>query len=93
MLARLIWPVSRTIRTGTKLRIVPTTAVIGAPSHQCMMSMIGAPYPSIEETAIRSASAAGSTWRSGVAGSIHWLFCSKPLNMYGSPTKPPCISS
>ena len=43
MLARVIWPVSRTIRSGTKLRMVPTTAVSGAPSHQCMMSMIGAP--------------------------------------------------
>ena len=43
MLALVILPVSRTIRTGTKLRMVPTTAVSGAPSHQCMMSMIGAP--------------------------------------------------
>ena len=36
-------PVERTMRTGTKLRMVPTTLVSGRPTHQCMMSMIGAP--------------------------------------------------
>jgi hypothetical protein len=43
MFTRVICPVSRRMRLGTKLRMVPTTEVIGASSHQCMMSMIGAP--------------------------------------------------
>ena len=43
MFIRSIVPVERTIRTGTKLRMVPTTLVIGLSTHQCMMSMIGAP--------------------------------------------------
>ena len=47
----------------------------------------------MEDTAIRAGSSSGSNWRSGVAGSIHWLFCSKPLKMYGSPTKPESIRS
>ena len=43
MLSRCIRPVARTIRSGTKLRMVPTTAFNSAPTHSCMMSMIGAP--------------------------------------------------
>jgi len=43
MFALVIRPVSRIIRSGTKLRMVPTTLASGAPTHQCMMSMIGAP--------------------------------------------------
>ncbi len=43
MFTLAIWPVSRSIRLGTKFRMVPTTEASGASSHQCMMSMIGAP--------------------------------------------------
>jgi hypothetical protein len=43
MFIRSIVPVERSIRTGTKLRMVPTTLVSGLSTHQCMMSMIGAP--------------------------------------------------
>ncbi len=43
MFIRCILPVARTMRTGTKLRMVPTTLASGRPIHQCMMSMTGAP--------------------------------------------------
>ena len=43
MFIRIIVPVARTIRSGTKLRIVPTTAAESAPTTSAPMSMIGAP--------------------------------------------------
>ncbi len=43
MLTRVICPVSRTNRSGTKFRMVPTTDCGGVPIHQCVMSMTGAP--------------------------------------------------
>ena len=76
MLALVIWPVSRTIRTGTKLRIVPVTALqrrAEPPVHDVDDRRAVALDRGHGDTA---GSASGSTWRSGVAGSIHWLFCS-----------------
>jgi hypothetical protein len=75
MLARVMRPVSRITRSGTKLRITPTTAVRSESMNQWPRSITGATYPSSDETAMRSP-ASGGTWRSGVWGSIHCEFCS-----------------
>ena len=47
---RIIVPVARTIRSGMKLRIVPTTWANGLPVNHMPRSMIGAPYPSRDDT-------------------------------------------
>ncbi len=68
-------PVSAIMRSGTKFRITPTTAVRSEPMNQCPMSMTGAPYPSSEAT-WSGRSPARSPLRSGVAGFSHCEFCS-----------------
>ena len=76
MFARIIVPVSRIIRSGTKFLSTPTTDVRSASMNQWPRSITGAPYPSSDETLIRSLSRPSGACRSGVCGSIHCEFCS-----------------
>ena len=50
MFMRIIVPVARTMRSGMKFFMVPTTSRNLLPMNRCPRSMIGAPYPSSEDT-------------------------------------------
>ena len=83
----------------------PTTSVSSLPTHSSPMSIVGAPYPSSDETVMparlgsvpQGASPAGFVlWirlSIGLSGSSHWEFCSYPLNTKGVPTNPDRIRS
>jgi hypothetical protein len=83
------------VRKGTKFFSSPTTLVSLLPMNQRLRSMMGAPYPSKDETLSSDFSVGGmrSLFVTGSSGLMNWEFCSKPLNMKGSPMKPSSMSS